>query len=73
MNGFVIVLFIVAALLLGFVIGYKTRIADESLPASQRRPTKRAPDAGESAASQTLFPQSGESTPEVDPAATQRR
>lgn len=33
----------------------------------------RAPDAGESAASQTLSPQSGESTPEVDPAATQRR
>jgi hypothetical protein len=36
-------------------------------------PTKRAPDAGDSAASQTLSPQSGESTPEVEPAATQRR
>jgi hypothetical protein len=35
--------------------------------------TKRAPDAGDSAASQALSPQSGESTPEVDPAATQRR
>jgi len=35
--------------------------------------TSRAPDAGDSAASQTLSPQSGESTPEVDPAATQRR
>jgi len=35
--------------------------------------TKRVPDAGDSAASQTLSPQSGESTPEVDPAATQRR
>lgn len=30
-------------------------------------------DAGDSAASQALSPQSGESTPEVDPAATQRR
>ncbi len=35
--------------------------------------TSRTPDAGDSAASQTLSPQSGESTPEVDPAATQRR
>ena len=34
---------------------------------------KRAPDAGDSAASQTLSPQSGESSPEVYPAATQRR
>ena len=38
-----------------------------------RRPTKRAPDAGDSAASQEVPPQSGESTPEVNPAATQRR
>ncbi|MFZ5589602.1 MAG: hypothetical protein ACOY4M_08215 [Pseudomonadota bacterium] len=37
------------------------------------RLTKRVPDAGDSAASQALSPQSGESTPEVDPAATQRR
>ena len=37
-----------------------------------RHLTKRAPDAGDSAASQTLSPQSGESTPEVDPAAAQR-
>lgn len=36
-------------------------------------PTKRVPDAGDSAASQALSPQSGESTPEVNPAATQRR
>jgi hypothetical protein len=35
--------------------------------------TKRAPDAGDSAASQALSPLSGESTPEVVPAATQRR
>ena len=35
--------------------------------------TQRVPDAGVSAASQTLSPQSGESTPEVYPAATQRR
>ena len=39
----------------------------------QCNPTQRAPDAGESAASPALSPQSGESTPEVDPAATQRR
>lgn len=38
-----------------------------------RHLTQRVPDAGDSAASQTLSPQSGESTPEVDPAATQRR
>jgi len=39
----------------------------------ERRPTKRVPDAVDSAASQALPPQSGESSPEVDPAATQRR
>ena len=44
-----------------------TRIEDK------RHLTQRVPDAGESAASQTLSPQSGESTPEVNPAATQRR
>ena len=38
-----------------------------------QRPTQRAPDTGDSAASQSLPPQSGESTPEVNPAATQRR
>ena len=38
-----------------------------------RHLTQRVPDAGDSAASQALSPQSGESTPEVDPAATQRR
>jgi len=37
------------------------------------RPTPRVPDAGDSAASQALSPQSGESTPEVNPAATQRQ
>ena len=35
--------------------------------------TQRAPDAGDSAASQEVPPQSGESTPEIDPAATPRR
>lgn len=39
----------------------------------ERRPTQRPPDAGDSAASQTLSPQSGEPLPEVDHAATQRR
>jgi len=38
-----------------------------------RHLTPLALDGGESAASQALSPQSGESTPEVDPAATQRR
>jgi hypothetical protein len=38
----------------------------------KRRPTKRAPDAGDSAASQTFSPQSGESTPEVESAAPKR-
>jgi len=37
------------------------------------RPTKRAPDAGDSAASQEVPPQSGESQIEQLPAATQRR
>ncbi len=40
---------------------------------AQARLTKRVPDAGDSAASPALSPQSGESTPEVNPAATQRR
>jgi len=38
-----------------------------------RHLTQLAPDAGDSAASQVLSPQSGESAPEVNPAATQRR
>ena len=45
----------------------------ELLEEALRLLTKRAPGAGDSAASQTLPPQSGESTPEVNPAATQRR
>jgi hypothetical protein len=40
---------------------------------SQRSLTKRVPDAGDSAASQEVPPQSGDPSPEVNPAATQRR
>jgi len=47
--------------------------AMEAIGRWERGLTKRAPDAGESGASQALSPQSGESTPEVNPAATQRR
>lgn len=45
----------------------------EYVAEQKRRLTQRAPDAGDSAASQEVPPQSGESTPEVNPAAAQRR
>ena len=44
----------------------------QALLEQERHLTQRAPDAGESAASQALSPQSGESTPEVDTTVTQR-
>ena len=47
------------------------QLADLRVSAS--RPTKRAPDAGDSAASHEVPPQSGESQIEQLPAATQRR
>ena len=48
-------------------------LADEIMVVIKRHLTKRVPDAVDSATSQALSPQSGESTPEVNPAATQRR
>ena len=57
----------------GFSYRHGSAGVGEQVVKFNSRPTKRAPDAGDSAASQKLSPQSGAFTPEVDSAATQRR
>ena len=57
----------------GFSYRHGSAGVGEQVAKFNSRPTKRAPDAGDSAASQEVPPQSGESQIEQLPAATQRR